>query len=314
MLVAVTGGTGFVGRHLLAQLAKAGHEVRVLARTPEKLPKSGAFAIVQGDITDRQALAQLCHGAHAVVHVAGAISGTPAQMMRVNAEATRLLIDVAGGKGVRRLVHLSSLAAREPHLSPYGHSKAEGEAAVTAAGRNLSTLTIRPPAVYGEGDKATLPLLKALTARTAVLPGTAAARFSLIHAEDLAGICVAAIACPVEGLREVDDSHGAYDWNEVAQTLRGLCGRPLGLKFLPRPLAMAVGHAADGLAALTRKPGMVSSGKMRELYHPDWVSRPPGWPRGHAIPLQVGMRRTLAWAMAQGLLPQLPLADRSAAS
>lgn len=315
MIVAVTGGTGFVGRHLLAQLAKAGLEVRVLARTPEKRPKSGAFAIVQGDITDSDALAHLCRGAHAVVHVAGAISGTPAQMMRVNAEATRRLIDVAGREGVHRLVHLSSLAAREPRLSPYGHSKAEGEAAVkAAAGRGLSTLIIRPPAVYGEGDKATLPLLKALTAKTAILPGSVAARFSLIHAEDLARICVAAIASPVQGLREVDDGHGAYDWNEVAQILRGLCGRPLGLKFLPRPLAMAVGHAADGLAALTRKPGMVSSGKMRELYHPDWVSRPPGWPRDHAISLPEGMRRTLAWAMAQGLLPQLPLADRSAAS
>ncbi len=314
MIVAVTGGTGFVGRHLLAKLEKAGLEVRVLARTPEKLPKTGTLAVVQGDITDCHALAHLCRGAHVVVHVAGAISGTPAQMTRVNAEATRRLIDVAGGEGVRRLVHLSSLAAREPHLSPYGHSKAKGEAAVKAAGRGLSTLIIRPPAVYGEGDTATLPLLKALTSRTAILPGSATARFSLIHAEDLASICLSAIGSPVEGLREVDDGHGAYDWNEVVQILHAVCGRPFGLKFLPRPLAMAVGHAADGLAALTRRPGMVSAGKMHELYHPDWVARPPGWPRDHAIPLAEGMRRTLAWAMAQGLLPQLPLADRSAAS
>jgi uncharacterized protein YbjT (DUF2867 family) len=54
-------------------------------------------------------------------------------MMRVNAEATGALIGVAGRAGVTRLVHLSSLAAREPHLSPYGRSKAEGEAAVKAA-------------------------------------------------------------------------------------------------------------------------------------------------------------------------------------
>jgi hypothetical protein len=59
---------------------------------------------------------------------------------------------------------------------------------------------------------------------------------------------------------------------------------------------------------------MVSAGKMRELYHADWVARSPGWPRDDAIPLAEGMRRTLAWAMADGLLPQLPLADRSAAS
>jgi hypothetical protein len=97
---------------------------------------------------------------------------------------------------------------------------------------------------------------------------------------------VAAIDSPVQGLREVDDGHGAYGWNEVRRHPARIVWPPVSLKFLPRPLAMAVGHAADGLAALTRKPGMVSAGKMRELYHADWVSRPPGWPRDrrHSLP------------------------------
>ncbi len=314
MVVAVTGGTGFVGRHVLAQLAEAGLAVRVLARNPARIAATANMTVVAGDITDRHALEQMCNGAQTVLHIAGSISGTSAHMTRINGEATATLVGVAGRAGVSRFVHLSSLAAREPHLSPYGRSKAAGEAAIRSANTALSTLIIRPPAVYGEGDKATLPLLKALTAKTAMLPGTPEARFSLIHAADLARICVSALSSPEQGLREVDDGHGAYGWNDMADTLRGLCGRPLSLKFLPRPLALAVGHAADGLAALTGKPGMVSAGKMRELFHPDWVSRPPGWPRDDAIALPEGMRRTLAWAMAEGLLPQLPLADRSAAS
>lgn len=314
MVIAVTGGTGFVGRHVLNQLAVSGHPVRALARTPANLPQHASITSVAGDLADPDALARLCEGVDRVLHIAGAISGTPAQMMRVNAEGTRALLRAADKAGVTRVVHLSSLAAREPGISPYGRSKAEGESAVKAAARGISTLIIRPPAVYGEGDTATIPLLKALTSRTAMLPGSAAARFSLIHAEDLARICVAALASPVEDVREVDDGHGAYTWPEVAQTLRAVSGRPGQVIFLPRLLAMTVGHAADGLSVLTRTPGMISAGKMRELYHGDWVSRPPGWPRENPVPLEQGMRRTLAWAMAQRLLPQLPLTDRSAAS
>ncbi len=250
----------------------------------------------------------------AILHIAGAVSGTPAQMMTANAAGTANMLHAADRAGVKRFVHVSSLAAREPHLSAYAQSKAEGESMVKAAARTISTLVIRPPAVYGEGDRATLPLLKALTSKTAILPGEAGAHFSLIHAEDLARICIAALDATEEDVREVDDGHGAYGWNDVATCLRTICGRPNRVAFLPRGLAMAVGHAADGLSALTGRPGMVTAGKMRELYHPDWVSRPPGWPRDNPVPLDAGMRRTLAWAMAQGLLPQLPLADRSAAS
>jgi nucleoside-diphosphate-sugar epimerase len=313
MVIAVTGGTGFVGRHVLALLAGQGAAVRALARTPAALPKQAGVEAVQGDLTDPAALAALCEGAEGVLHIAGAISGGAAHMQRVNAEGTATLLAAAGKAGVKRFVHVSSLAAREPELSPYARSKAAGEAAVRAATRTLSTLIIRPPAVYGEGDRATLPLLRALTSRTALLPGLKQSRFSLIHAEDLARICIASLECPVSGVREVDDGHGAYTWPDVAGILQQMCGRPQRLHFLPLMVATAVGHAADGLAALTGKPGMVSAGKIRELYHADWVSRPPGWPRPDAIPLHTGMHRTLAWAMAQGLLPQLPLADRSPA-
>jgi nucleoside-diphosphate-sugar epimerase len=314
MKIAVTGGTGFVGRHALRLLAEAGLTVRALARTPGALPQLPGLEAVQGDLADAAALAKFCDGVDAVLHIAGAVSGMPAQMMAANAAGAANILHAADRAGVKRLIHVSSLAAREPHLSAYAHSKAEGEKVVRAAARGISTLVIRPPAVYGEGDLATLPLLKALTAKTAILPGSAAARFSLIHAEDLARICIAGLSATEEGLREVDDGHGAYDWDEVAACLHRICGRPNRVVFLPRGLAMTVGQVADGIAALTRKSGMVSLGKMRELYHPDWVSHAPGWPRDNPISLDQGMRRTLAWAMSQGLLPQLPLADRSAAS
>lgn len=311
MIIAVTGATGFVGRHLMAELAASGSTVRALARDPARLAAFPGLTAVRGDLDDAAALAELCKGADVVLHIAGAISGGAAAMLRINAAGTKALLNAADRAGVKRVVHVSSLAAREPDLSPYGFSKAEGETAVHAAARTLQTLIIRPPAVYGEGDTATLPLLKALLGRTAVLPSTAKGRFSLIHVQDLARILVAAITSHVEGMREVDDGHGAYGWKDVAAVMSTLCGRPQRLLFVPKAAAMLVGHAADGVTALIRKPAMISAGKMRELYHADWVSRPPGWPRGNAIALADGMHRTLSHAMAHGLLPRLPLADRS---
>jgi len=311
MTIAVTGGTGFVGRHVMQYLAASGRAVRALARDPARLPASANIVPVRGDINDSGAAATLCQGATTVLHIAGAISGSAEQMMRVNGEGTAALLNAADQAGVGRFVHVSSLAAREPDLSPYGRSKARSEEEVNTATRTIQTLIIRPPAVYGEGDTATLPLLKALLANTAVLPGHKASRFSLIHGEDLARILVAAIDSEVVGLREVDDGHGAYTWTDVAHVMRGLAGRPQRVTYLPRAAAMMVGHAGDVLAKLTRRPMMVSAGKMHELYHHDWVSRPPGWPRPNPVTLGEGMHRTLSHAMAHGLLPRLPLADRS---
>ncbi|NMD06604.1 MAG: NAD(P)-dependent oxidoreductase [Phyllobacteriaceae bacterium] len=310
MVIAVTGATGFVGNHVMRLISAGGQAVRALVRTPARLTATGVTAI-RGDLHDAAALAALCDGASAVLHMAGAISGPADHMMRVNGAGTAALLRAADRAGVGRFVHVSSLAAREPNLSPYGYSKARAEEEVNAAARSIHTLIIRPSAVYGEGDLATLPLLKALLAKTAILPGHPESRFSLIHAEDLARILVDAVASEVVGLREVDDGHGAYRWIDVADVMRGLTGRPRNVTFLPRLAAMLVGQAGDALSAFTRKPLMVYAGKMRELYHVDWVARPPGWPRENHITLRDGLHRTLTHAMALGQLPHLPLADRS---
>lgn len=312
MIIAVTGATGFVGRHVLAELVATAHSVRALVRDPAKLANAPFLTVVRGDITDAAATAELCKGADVVLHVAGAISGGAADLIRINAEGTKILISSADRAGVKRFVHVSSLAARKPDLSPYGRSKAEGETHVRAAARTLQTLIVRPPAVYGEGDSATLPLLRALVAKTAVLPSTKAARFSLVHVQDMARILVAALTSEIEGLREVDDGHGAYTWEDVAAIMRSITGRPQRVLFLPRPVSMAAGHAADGVSMLMRRPFMISAGKMRELYFPDWVAAPPGWLRPDPVTLADGLRRTLSHAMARGLLQRLPLADRSA--
>ena len=314
MKLAVTGGTGFVGRHVLPLLAQQSWSVNVLVRDPMNVVAAQNMTIIPGNVSDRAALDQLCLDCDVMLHMAGAISGTPDHMMHVNAEGTKNAIAAAAAAGVRRFIYVSSLAAREPDLSAYGKSKSEAEMAVRLAPRELQTLIVRPSAVYGEGDEATLPLLKMLMSHTAMIPGTAKARFSLIHVEDLARILVAAVGGNVEGLREVDDGHGGYTWGQVAEVTQWLFGRPKSTFHIPKIAAFAVGHAGDFAAKVTGRPSMVSADKMRQLYHHDWAVQPPGMPREKPIPLTEGMRRTLLWSMDKGLLPRVSPIDRSPAS
>jgi nucleoside-diphosphate-sugar epimerase len=267
----------------------------------------------KGDLSDEAALARLCAGADAVLHLAGALSGSALSMTVANVDGAANLARAAHRAGVKRFVHVSSLAAREPSLSPYAATKRAGEEAVKAHFTAGHLLTLRPPAIFGEGDLATLPLLKALCSPLAVLPGKASARFSILHVAQLAALLTEAVTSPSAGLLEVDDGHGAYEWADLVEATRRILARPQRVLFLPRPLAMSIGHVADLWSSLTGKPGMISAGKMRELYHPDWVARGAGWPTVRAMTLEEGLRRTYIWAMAEGLLPPLPIADRSPA-
>ena len=131
--LAVTGGTGFVGGHLLGAARAAGHEVRALTRGGR--PPQAGVHWVEGALDDPAALAALCAGADAIVHVAGLINAaTRAGFEAVNVGGTAAMIDAARGAGVRRFIHISSLAAREPDLSDYGWSKARSERIVAASG------------------------------------------------------------------------------------------------------------------------------------------------------------------------------------
>src|SRR6185312_2119566 len=157
MRLAVTGGTGFVGSHLLDQALGAGHEVATLTRREQ--PGREGIVWVAGDLHDRAALERLMSDADAVIHVAGVITGqTAAAFDKGNVEGTLSMLAAATAGGVRRFVHVSSLAAREPNLSLYGDSKARSEQLVMGSG--LDWAVVRPPAVYGPGDKETLELFR----------------------------------------------------------------------------------------------------------------------------------------------------------
>lgn len=312
MRIALTGATGFVGRAVMRQLAVRNHEVSVLVRKPAQFTDSGEARVVAGDLFNKMALADLVKGADAVLHLAGAIKALRREgYFAANRDGTANLAEAARAAGTRRFVHVSSLAAREPQLSDYAASKRAAEEVLSTHAAAMNILIVRASAVYGPGDVATLPLLKALTGSLAVFPGRSEQRFSLIHVDDLAAVLCEALERDTTGTIEVDDLSGGHDWAELIDLAQAAYDRPGRHVFLPYAVAASAGFAGDVLAAITGQPQMLSSGKMRELYHPDWVVAGRNWPRPHPIGLGQGLPETIRAYQAEGKLPHLDGPDRS---
>ena len=312
MRVALTGATGFSGPLILESLLEQGHEVAALARKPEALA-GRKVQIVKGDLADEAALAALVKDADAVLHVAGAISARNRfGFFAANLEGTRRLYAAARGAGLKRFVFVSSMAAREPALSSYGASKAAAEHFLIGQYGGPEVLVLRPPAIYGPGDKATLPLMKALQAKTAFVPGRKDARFALMHVRDFARVAAEAVASPRTGLVELDDRNGSYDWTMLAAESRRLTGLPQRVVYIPKPVAYAAAAAMEGYSRVTNKPSLTNPGKVNELYHRDWTAGGEIWPRERAIGLSEGLAETLTWYRQHGWLPPLSQETRSA--
>jgi nucleoside-diphosphate-sugar epimerase len=312
MRVALTGASGFVGRHVLAKLLEAGHDVRALYRMPPKAGVTGV-AIVQGDLASLDALSALVKNVEVVLHVAGAVSAPRSDdFHRINVEGTRTVVQAARTAGVRRFIHVSSLAARKPELSPYAASKRAGEDVVFAAAPVMSTCVLRPSAVYGPGDTATLPLLKILMSQVGVVPGRRDQRFSLVHVDDLAAVCADAVSSTAEGVREIDDLSGGHSWGEMIGLTRAVFGRPSIAGFLPYVAAYGLGMMSSAFASLTGASPMLTTGKVREMYEANWVVEGVNWPRRSHVSLDVGLPQTIRWHQARGDLPRVSAPPRSA--
>lgn len=270
-LVAITGATGFVGPHLVAALARRGWKMRLLVRRWSPLPSlDGVEAeIVLGDLLDQAALGRLVEGADTVVHAAGLIKARrPEDFLAVNRDGTALASALAPAA---RFVLLSSLAAREPLLSPYAASKQAAETVV--AGRSGPWLAVRAPAVYGPGDRETLAYFRAAARGFAPRPRLSDARLSLIHVADLAEALALAIERPPPAsVYEIDDSReGGYRYDDMQAAAGAALGRTVRALPVPRT-AMAgiarlnsLGHALGGPLQI------LTAGKVSEIFHGDWA-------------------------------------------
>ncbi len=280
-VAAVTGATGFLGRHLVRALYQAGFDVRVLAsRDPVSPPWEGVTPdVVIGRLADADALERLVDGADAVIHAAGLIKArSTAEFFEVNAGGSRRLGEAARRRAPgAHLLLVSSLAAREPHLSDYAASKAAGEAAAREAFAGGRFTVVRPPAVYGPGDRETLGLFKAAANLPFLpLPGSDRARLALIHVSDAAAQIAALAASPaVSGVFALPGAKPeGYGWREVMGTAARAVGRELPAMPLPAFAVHGVGALGAALARLRGEAAIFTPGKARELLHPDWSVAP----------------------------------------
>lgn len=298
--LAITGATGFVGGNLVEQALAEGLALQALTRRislSDGLADSPQPLWVEGTLADPAALVRLCEGADAVIHIAGAVNvPSRVQFAAANIEGTQAMVEAAQAAGVRRFVHVSSLAAREPGLSDYGWSKAEAEQVVRAS--SLDWTIIRPPAIYGPRDADMFEMFRA--ARWGVLPVPPAGAASIIHVEDLARLLLASAAggdAWRHAIFEPDDGRaGGWPHGELARAI----GSAVGRRVWAPPLPGALLKSAAQIDRLMRgDKARLTPDRARYMLHPDWIARAehavPASLWTPRIPTSVGLSQTAMW-------------------
>lgn len=271
--LAITGGTGFVGNTLVRHAVRRGHPVRALTRRPQ--PAMNGVRWIEGSLEQPDSLARLAEGADALIHVAGVINAPHREAFQIgNAMGTLAMVDAAKAAGLRRFIHVSSLAAREPGLSNYGWSKARAERIVGASG--LDWTTVRPPAVYGPGDPEMLELFRMAKRGLVMLPP--GGRLSVIEVSDLSRLLLSLVNVE-ETLAEIyepdDGVEGGWSHEEFGRAIGIAVGRKVATLSMPP----AILHAAAKIDRLFRRGrAKLTPDRVNYFCHPDWVAVPERHP------------------------------------
>ena len=205
-MILVTGGNGFIGRHVVDRLAREGEPVRALVRRPTEFPSGVETAL--GDLASNAGLAEAARDVSTVIHIAGVTQALRQDLYYAgNVRATENIARAVAGRQVR-FVHVSSLAAAGPcgpgeslhedavpaPLTWYGKSKLQGELAARAL--IPEAVVVRPPVVYGPRDVAVYSILKSVS--RGVVPQIAGGErwFSMVYIDDLVNGLLAAARHP----------------------------------------------------------------------------------------------------------------------
>jgi uncharacterized protein YbjT (DUF2867 family) len=223
-LILVTGGTGFVGGHVVHALRAAEQEVRALVRDRRKGARLEAWgaSLVEGDMTDPATIEATVAGCDTVVHLVAVRQGREERFQRVMVDGTRDLLAAANAAGARRLVHMSALGTSEQtkDLVPYYRAKWETEQLVTASG--IPSVIFRPSFIFG-ADGGILPTFVKLARLAPVTPiiGSGRQRIQPIWVDDVAAYFARAV--DLDGATGRTFELGGPDlvsWNEFWERLK----------------------------------------------------------------------------------------------
>ena len=321
--VLVTGASGFIGRHLVRRLIEHGYRVSCLVRATsrtDELRATGA-QLVTGDVTDRAVMVRVLAAAQAkiVFHLAGLLKALRTdEFQRVNAGGVESVASACADRAVPPvLVVVSSLAAAGPGavgrprvesdpptpVSAYGCSKLSAELAAARYAGGVPISIVRPPIVFGPGDRGTLEMFRPI-ARWGihVVPGRGPRRFSLIHVADLVeGLLLAAEkgarlhpnGLPGQGVYFMA-TEDELTYAELGQAMALALGKQHAtIVRLPAPLVRLAGRCGDALGWIRQRPAWVNRDKMTEALAGPWTCS------------SAKARTDLGWYPAAGLAERL---------
>ena len=239
MRVLVTGGTGFVGTHLVNRLLHEGHAVSVLARDPRKTHNryNRPVEAVPGDVLDRASVAAAAVGRDAVIHLVGIIHEEGARTFdRMHREATENVVAASETAGVPRYLHMSAMGSAEDSPSEYGRTKAAGERVVRAS--RLAWTIFRPSVIFGEGDGFVSLLAPIVRGNPGFIPviGPGTTRFQPVSVSDVARVFAAALGRPETAGRAFEvGGPDIFALNDIYREIAAAVGKP-GKRLVHFPL------------------------------------------------------------------------------
>ncbi len=319
MRVFVTGGTGFVGSHVVERLLAVGHEPVCLVRKSSDVKHLEELGVelFEGSMSAPDELAEALAGVDAVIHIAGIIKARDYdEFYAVNGAASGQLAAVAAkaNRGLKRFVLVSSVAAQGPGdgsrgraagrdpepVSHYGKSKLAGEQSVRENCGDLPLTIVRPPVVYGPRDYGMLDVFKMAKLGIAPVYGKGDGFLSVIHVDDLARSIVACIDQEhASGSVFTVDDGAAYSWIELSEKIAGAFGKRARVIKLPPALFKTAASLSDGYGRVMGKAMMFSKDKFSEMRQASWVcgheviTDALGWEP--EIELEHGAHQTAAW-------------------
>lgn len=328
----VTGGTGFIGSHLVEALQQRGYgEVRCLVRTKRKWLEGLDIVPVQGDLTDVEALREAVRGVDYVYHLAGitrAREWVAYEQANVSAPLTLLRLVREVNPTIKKVMITSSLAAVGPSetgiadeetplnpISRYGRSKAEMEKALAApinGGvsflRKLPVVIIRPPAVYGPREADIFTFFKSVNTGFCPMIGNGREpELSLVHVRDLVrGMIDAAEAEVTAGETYFLGSDTYYSWQQIKEATTAALGKNALTLHVPRGLVGTVGAVVETISKVFGRYPPLNREKAREILETtkmcshDKARRDFGYRQ--EVPLEAGIRETMAWYREEGWL------------
>jgi nucleoside-diphosphate-sugar epimerase len=334
--VVVTGGTGFIGSHLVEELVRRGHHVRCIVRPSSNvdfLRSLGRVELVKAEFHEGSDLDALLSGADTVYHVAGIIRAFRSrEFYEVNQQGTaRIAAACANQNKPPRLIVVSSIAAAGPcprgqirlesdppvPRSHYGRSKLAAEQEAAKFADKVPITILRPGIVFGPRDTGFIQIVQAIrNFRVHLSPGVSPPALSYIHVSDLVELLVIA----ADRARTVPSNGGKIDegryfavapeyptYSELGHILKKM----LGCRFAPvipviSPIAYTVGALSELAGRFNGRPSELCLDKIRDALATSWACSGEAARRDlgftPAKPLNVRLQETIDWCVANGQL------------